>query len=164
MKEVFVNIARVASYIFIGLMVAAAMYSTYTSVKSEIYMLQPIANVFEAHLVVPNFKIGDDPSVNYTRSIRRELFIRATSQVIEVKSGFPVCVRNDNAYLYPSKPFDTTSLHISYYMQGCMPLKLGQYYISSDLQISIEGLPDRRVTLTSNVFDVMSQSATDNAS
>lgn len=149
------TIGKVVSFTLAGLVAAFMMHTAYEYVRYDIYLYKPMSQIFEGHVVVPDFKVGDDPVVDYTRTIHSNFYLRATNQVIDAVTGIPACTRQAAVFMYPNKKIDTSKLHMSYFLGTCPPLKVGQYYIAISLDLIVDQFPDRHTTIVSNIFHVL---------
>lgn len=159
MLQILLSILHKLSYVVIGLSLALFLYSAYIEIDTAFYMNQPIENIFISSVVVPDFKVGDNPIVQYERTIKHTFVGDFHVEVKSADDGITICSGNGIDIRYEKGELLNKNItSFDWYVGNkcsLSPLLLpGQYYLETNYLISMEGFPNRYLTTKSNVFTV----------
>jgi hypothetical protein len=155
MKPFISNLKRISILLCFGIGLALVLYNSYYFIRSEIYLLTPIENIYHQDIIVPNFKYGDDPVVKYSRTFGIDFNLIYDVTVRSIDSDIPVCRRDGSISYRKTDPAPSFPITLSRYMGSvCKFDKPGQYYIELHNIVKYDGYPDRLYPLRSNVFTV----------
>src|SRR6185503_12577049 len=150
------------SYITFGLVLAFLGYAIFLDARSQIYLWTPVSNVFNAHVVVPDYNLGDNPQVQYDRTINQEFVGDFTVKLMDVKTGISECYGEGRGFHYdPNTPVivnnDTLDTLDWYMNSDCSHnpnVTTGQHFLETTWTIHREGLPDKYFSVDSNIFNI----------
>lgn len=146
------------SYVGLGIVLAILIYSVYLDVRGQVYLMLPSSNIFTARVVVPDFNIGDDPVIQYDRTINRDFLGSFTVKLENVSTGAIECYGEGHGYTYHANTPSPNGSKLSWFMNtDCTndPLvNTGQHFLETTWTIQVEGLPERYVTVDSNTFNI----------
>lgn len=118
---------------------------------------EPTSNWFNAiELTIPNFNVGDDPVITYSRVIEKEIQGRwlADVQKITEDGTISICTSEGVALYEPDKvlPDEVT---LSWLLQDSCHIDKGTYRVEVKWEFDIPNYPDHKYeTIKSNIFTV----------
>ena len=147
------------SYVVMGIILAVIAYMGFLQVDTLFYMKQPISNIFISSVIVPDFKKGTNPEIQYNRTINTSFLGDFSAELKSVDDGVTICSGEGHGIKYEAgEPIRKSDTEFDWYIGNfCSKsdlLQPGQYYLETTYTIKVEGYPDRFLTTRSNVFTV----------
>lgn len=140
-----------------GLMLAFIVATTGRAVYDFWVDAQPTSSIFAADVIVPDFRAGENPLVDYNRSIRRSFVGDYEVEVKQLNGAATFCTGNaENISYKKDEPLDPSIASLSWYVYNACSMRLipGKYYLETNYTIHIPNESTRYMTTNSNVFTV----------
>lgn len=139
-----------------GLTVAGAIWFGWLAVDRWLKYEIPVEAIFVAKVSVPDYVVGGNPVVVYSRDIKRD-FIGAFSVEVKDLRRVTKCSGTASGIKYEqAETLDPTGKTLDWYIgtrcAGALPI--GAYFLETTYTIQVEGLPVKYLTTTSNIFTV----------
>jgi hypothetical protein len=167
------------SIILTILLVGAVMvYQQYSADRSRIQRLtefraerlakeaKPSTDWFEVNiLVIPDFSIGEDPKIVYSRNIKQPFNGSWTVDIIHVTDNSIVCYNSEKRDYTPGRTLSPEGIKISWFFssvkwENCSSsLSPGQYTLRASWILEPAGYPVKNYAVSSNVFRILPKGA-----
>ena len=143
------------SFVLVGLFIAIFVYSLFLNVRTYYERFIPNLPVFEATLLVPDFKTGEDAVVQYHRDITASFIGQYFVEVKSAETGKMVC-HGEGEGSYTPEDHLYPPIFFSWYVNSeCVTsIPPGQYFVETVHVINQEDKPEDHYTTISNIFTV----------
>lgn len=143
------------SFVLVGLLIAAFFYSILLNIRTYYENFIPSILVYEATLLVPDFKTGEDTIIQYNREINANFIAQYYVEVKNALTGENVCEGSGSAS-YTIEDVLTPPILFSWYVNSDCVTKIpeGQYFVEAVHIIEQEHENSIHVTTISNIFNV----------
>lgn len=137
---------------------AILLYVGYVFGTYQYELHKPVEWIFEAHLIVPDFKSGENPAIDYERTIWEDFRASPLVEIKNASDGTTECRTDDPVeYSYErGEKMKAKNKNLQWYTQAsCLALMPpGEYYVETNYILKRTNLPDRSYTVRSNVFKI----------
>lgn len=137
--------------LFDAFFAAVVAWGVCTMIPVEAFWFKPGA------LLVSDAPVGSVPKVGFDRDIKRNVVMSYSVSVRAVDTLETVCESTSEPFLYRARASLPESVDLEWWAPGCGTLPAGEYFIATTWTATERWwglLPDRSVTLDSNVFRI----------
>lgn len=143
------------SYVLMGLLIAALIYSAFLNFRDHFSTFFPNPPIFTSSLLVPDFKVGENPPIQYNRKIRATFQGLYYVEVKNALTGESACTGNGSS-VYSTSDVINPTVDLDWYAnkECSIELQAGQYFIETNFIIRTEN-KSMFYSNISNIFNVL---------